>query len=152
MSIRIEKRTPFGFKGEWGKLYKQYNSDENEGQIEGLQRLLWRKTNYVDIGQDIQLAHLSDGVDRKIELSQSVTNLINKGEYLLRKTTDAYFDNNIGDYRCVVDIGDIVKVNNQYYVCEKVDVRTIETPKEQYFYTLQFKKIFDNIITGVQNA
>lgn len=148
MAIRIEKRIPFGFKGEWAKLYKLHNTDRLDAQNESV---VWQQTNYVDIGQDVQLAHV-DKTDRKVELSQAVTNLVNKGEYLLRKTTDAYFDTDINEYKCVVDIGDIAKFGNQYYVCEKVDVNSIETPKEQYFYYLQFKKIYDDILTGVQNA
>lgn len=151
MIYNIDKRLPFGFKGEWGKLYKLYNSDQISGQIPN-EIIEYQQSNYIDIGQDIQLKHPDSGNDRKVELSQSVTNLVDKGEYVTRITSDAQFDDITQSYKCIVDIGDIVKFGGQYYVCEKIDVRNIVTPQEQDFYYLGLKKIFDKIITGVQNA
>lgn len=147
--IRIEKRLPFGFRGEWGKLYKLYNSPKIDGNNEVLQ---WQQSNYVDIGQDIQVKVLESGNDYKMELSQTVSNLVNKGEYITRKTTDAYFDTKTKTFKCVVELGDIVKLNNEFFVCDKIDAKEIVTPKKQSFYYLGLKKIFDNIITGVQNV
>lgn len=147
---KIEKRLPFGFKGEWGKLYKLYNTDrinrENEPET-----IEYQQSNYVDIGQDIQLKH-AEGSLRRHELSQAVTNLVDKGEYIERSTTDAYFDDVTHTYKCIVELGDIVFAEGCYWVCDKIEAHTIETPREQEFYYLGLKKIFDKIITGVQNA
>lgn len=145
--IRIEKRLPFGFRGEWGKVYKLYTQDEKTEN----ETIEFQKGYYADIGQDVQFKHQS-GVDKTLELSQTVQNLINKGEYRLVETTDAYFDINTQTFKCVVALGDIVAFNGEYYVCEKIEVRNIVNPAEQCFYYLGLKKIYNVILTGVQNA
>lgn len=142
--IRIEKRLPFGFRGEWAKCYKLYTrTEKSETEV-----VEWQQGYYADIGQDIQVKHQT-GIDRKLELSQTVQNLVNKGENRLIETTDAYFDTNTQSFRCVVDLGDILAFNNEYYVCEKIEVRNIVTPAEQCFYYLQLKRIFN---VRVQNV
>ena len=142
--IRVEKRLPFGFRGEWAKLYKLYNRDEKtENEV-----IEYQQSYYVDIGQDIQVKH-QVGVDKRIELSQTVQNLVNKGEYRLIETTDAYFDTNSQSFKCVVDLGDILDFEGEYYVCDKIEVRNIVTPAEQCFYYLGLRKIFN---VGVQNV
>lgn len=142
-NIRIDKRLPFGFKGEWGKVYKSFTSEDEVGEV-----IQWQKNTYRDIGQDVQFKHYEDGTDRKIEYSQTIKNLVERGEYRFEKTTDAYFDDEIQSYRCIVDLGDIIKLNNEWYVCDKIDVRNIVTPLEQCFYYLGLKKIFDKIVIG----
>ena len=146
----IEKRLPFGFRGEWGKLYKLYNSNEVTGE-EPNEVIVYQQSNYMDIGQDIQVKNVS-GEAIKHELSQTVTNLVEKGEYMVRTTTDAYFDDHTKTYKCIVDLGDILFLNGAYWVCDKIDVYTMRTPTSQQFFHLGLKKIFDKIITGVQNA
>ena len=148
--VRIEKRLPFGFRGEWAKCYKLYTRSETT-EIENVEVVEYQKGYYADIGQDIQVKHQT-GVDRTIELSQTVQNLISKGEYRLIETTDAYFDINSQSFKCVVDLGDILAFNGEYYVCDKIEVRNIVTPAEQCFYYLGLKKIFNVILVGVQNV
>ena len=148
--IRIEKRLPFGFRGEWGKVYKLFTRDETTEQ-DNVAVVEYQKGYYADIGQDVQFKHQS-GVDKTLELSQTVQNLVNKGEYRLVETTDAYFDTNINNFKCVVALGDIVEFNGEFYVCEKIEVRNIVNPAEQCFYYLGLKKIYNVILTGVQNA
>lgn len=147
---KIEKRVPFGFLGEWGKVYKLYNSDHFSGEDDS-DIIEYQQSNYADIGQDIQVKH-QIGTTRKLELSQTVMNLVDKGEYMIRVTTDAYFDTKTQAFRCIVDLGDILYLEGSYWVCDKVEARVIETPKEHQFFQLGLKKIFDKIITGVQNA
>lgn len=141
--ITIEKRLPLGFKGEWGKVYKLYTPTETEQDG----TIIWAKGYYADIGQDVQFSHAGGSI--KVELSQVAKNLLSKGEYITRKTGDAYFD---GEYKCVVDIGDIVKLGNNYFVCDSIAIEEIETPMEQQIYHLGLKKIFDKILTGENNA
>ena len=140
--IRVEKRLPFGFLGEWGKVYKLYTQDETNGN----DVIIYQKGYYADIGQDVQFKHQA-GIDKTLELSQTVQNLVNKGEIRLVETTDAYFDTNTQSFKCVVAIGDILEFNGEYYVCEKIEVRNIVNPAEQCFYYLQCKKVY-----GVQNV
>ena len=147
--VRIEKRLPFGFRGEWAKLYKLYTRDETttENNVEVLE---YQKGYYADIGQDVQIKNQTK--EKTLQLSQTVQNLVNKGEYTVWATTDAYFDNNCKEYNCVVDLGDILALNNEFYVCEKIDVKKIVTPANQCFYYLVLKKIYNVISIGVQNA
>lgn len=147
---KIEKRLPFGFKGEWGKIYKLYNSDAFEGE-EPNEVIIYQQSNYGDIGQDIQVKNVAGQVV-KSELSQTVMNLVDKGEYMVRATTDAYFDDHTKSFKCIVDLGDILFLDGSYWVCDKIETHTIRTPRSQQFFHLGLKKIFDKIITGVQNA
>lgn len=60
-NIRVEKRVPFGFKGEWGQVYKSITRGENL-----LTRSFYGIRNYyVDIGQDVQFKYLEDGIDKQ---------------------------------------------------------------------------------------
>ena len=52
-TIRIEKRIPFGFMGDWGKLYKQYNFEEKTNKSV----VKWQDSAYVDLGQDVQFKY-----------------------------------------------------------------------------------------------
>lgn len=139
----IEKRLPFGFRGEWGKVYKCNLVDEEQSEV-----VQWQRNYYRDIGQDVQFKRLEDGTDKKIEYSQTIKNLVERGEYRTLKTTDAYFDNDTNSYKCVVNLGDLVYIRGEWYVCDKIDVRNIVTPYEQCFYYLGLKKIFDKITLG----
>lgn len=242
MNIRIEKRLPFGFKGEWGKCYKLTNYNFNketlkkttwkfkdqisrfEGKfyinfitngnvfckelfwakeqeiyllivktnqsqyaiydtnvgwinqtdawktieiidgeditnetlynwlkanatlLQGKDYITYSRATYFDIGFDVQFKHLEDGID-KVEInSQPIQNLITKGEYRVYKTTDAYFNKN--KYDCVVSENDIIFVDNDYWIVEKVETRSLFNPAKQDFYYIYAKKIFDEIITG----
>ena len=142
--ITIEKRLPIGFKGEWGKVYKLYTPTEKDSD----DAIIWSKGYYADIGQDVQFSHAGGTI--RIELSQVAKNLLAKGEYVMRKTGDAYWCD--GEYKCVVEIGDIVKLGNNYFVCDSIGIEEIETPQEQQVYQLGLKKIFDKILTGENNA
>lgn len=146
--IRIDKRLPFGFRGEWGKVYKSYVVDEAQ-TIDAEQVIQWQRNYYQDIGQDVQFKHLEDGQDRRIEYGQTIKNLVERGEYRFAKTTDAYFDEEIKAYKCVVSLGDVINIGGEWYVCDKIDVHNIVTPQEQCFYYLGLKKIFDKITIGV---
>jgi hypothetical protein len=139
--MKIEKRLPFGFKGEWGKVYKLYTHNETNNDV-----IEWQKSSYVDIGQDIQLKYIESGVDKTVEPTQIVRNLIAKGEYRTAKTTDAYFNAERGNFECVVGPSDIVFAFGCYWVCDKIDERSIFTPSKQTFYYLGLKKITDKII------
>lgn len=141
--INIDKRLPFGFRGEWGKVYKSNIVDETEDEV-----IQWQRNYYQDVGQDVQFKRLEDGNDRKIEYSQTVKNLIDKGEYRSVKTTDAYFDNKTNNYKCIVDLGDVINLGGEWYVCDRIDIHNIVTPNNQCFYYIGLKKIFDKITIG----
>lgn len=140
MNIKIEKRVPFGFMGQWGKVYKHTVFDNSQSAI------TYQRSSYYDIGADVQFKYLEDGVDKSVINTQPAPNLVGKGEFRLVKTTDAYF--NGSTYECVVEPTDIVFFDNSYWVVEKVDDRSVFTPAKQTFYYISMKKIFEEIITG----
>lgn len=140
MNIRIEKRFPFGFKGLWGQCYKLTNYNQTKNTI------IYQRSTYYDVGYDVQLKYLEDGVDKSVINAQPVQNLVTKGEFRLVKTTDAYFDGI--KYECIVQPNDIVHFDGEYWLCEKVDERSIFNPAKQTVYYLSMKKIFDKVILG----
>lgn len=97
-NIRIEKRLPFGFKGEWGKLYKRYNYETLNAQ-----GIIYRQNSaYKDIGQDVQFKYLAHGVDKNVHVSQSIKNMLDDEKYRVAETTDAYFDDETKNYECII--------------------------------------------------
>jgi hypothetical protein len=142
MNIKIDKRVPFGFKGKWGKCYKLTNFNETESTI------TYQRCSYYDIGFDVQFKDLETGVDKSVMNAQPIANLVAKGDYRVIKTTDATLnDKNV--YECVCQPNDIVLFDNQYWVVERIDVRSVFTPQKQAFYYLTVKNVFEEILTGV---
>lgn len=134
--IRIEKRLPFGFCGDWGKLYKKYDYDDKE--IINNQMVEFNKTNYVELTQDIQLKEVSDIEKSKEKLLLTLTS--GKG-YLTLKTTDSYYNSTKKEFCCVVDVDDLLLFNNSWWKINKVLERAIHTPNKQSFYYIEAKEI-----------
>lgn len=149
MIIKIEKRVPFGFKGVWGRCYKLTNYDENytyNDANDTTHVIKYQRVSYYDIGADIQFKLLEDGVDKSVNNTQPISNLVTKGEYRVIKTTDAQWKNK--KYECVCQPNDIIYFENDYWVVEKIDERSVYNPNRQTFYYLSIRKIFDEILTG----
>lgn len=145
MNIKIEKRIPFGFKGEWGNVYKKFTFEEGDAE----QNIVsWQKCEYKDIGQDVQFKYADKELNRQIHFSQEIQNLVSKGEYTLAETTDSYFDHENGIFECVAAVGDIVHVFGRWWLVEKIDERSVFTPSKQNFYYCGLKRISDKIVTG----
>lgn len=123
----------------------------NNAKLLNIDTISYLRTTYYDIGYDVQFKYLEDGVDKSIINSQPVQNLITKGGYRIIKTTDAHF-NDKNQYECIVSIGDIVKFENDYWIVEKIDERSIYTPNKQTFYYIVMKNIFDDVIIGVNRS
>lgn len=143
MNIQIEKRVPFGFKGEWGKVYKLYTYNEITEQ----KTIKWQGHSYADIGQDVQFKYIENGIDKQIHISQPVKNLLKIAEYRVAKTTDAYFNSESGNFECVVGIGDIIFVFGRYWIVDKIEEQSVFTPAKQTFYYLGLKKVKKEILT-----
>ena len=141
-NIRVEKRVPFGFKGEWGQVYKSYNVEEKTAS----QVVLWGKNYYCDIGQDVQFKYLEDGIDKQKFFSQTEENIGVKSDYRIVETTDAYFNDEIGEFECVADIGDIIYVFGRWWKVDNTDDKSIFTPNKQTFFYLGLKRIKEEII------
>ena len=140
-TIRIEKRIPFGFMGEWGKLYKHFTYEEQAPQG----AVKWQDNAYVDLGMDVQFKYLEDGIDKQNTPTQPVESRVSKGEYRIVETTDAYFDEDSHEFECVVDIGDIVNVFGRWWVVDSIDEKSIFTPNKQTFYYIGLKRIKEEV-------
>lgn len=150
MNIKIDKRVPFGFKGIWGKCYKLTNYNEsvsNTNQSAVTDHIVYQRATYFDVGADIQFKLLEDGVDKSVNNTQTIENLVTKGEYRVVKTTDAHL-NELNNYECICQPNDIILFQNQYWVVEKIDERSVYNPNKQTFYYLSLRKIFDEVLTG----
>lgn len=140
-TIRIEKRIPFAFMGQWGKLYKLYTDEEKTDKAV----VKWENNFYADLGQDVQFKYLEDGIDKQKNPAQPIENRVGKGEYRIVETTDAYFDDDSGEFECVVDLGDIVNVFGRWWVVDSIDEKSIFTPNKQTFYYIALKRIKEEI-------
>lgn len=140
MSIKIDKRVPFGFKGTWGKCFKKTNYNETNNYID------YQRTNYFDIGFDVQFKYLESGYDKQVINTQNIANLIAEGSYRVVKTTDATFNGNT--YESVVRIGDIVSFEGRFWLVDKLDERSVYNPQKQTFYYVGLKALFDEVIIG----
>lgn len=142
-NIRIEKRLPFGFKGEWGKLYKRYNY-----KVLNEQEVIYRKNSaYVELGQDVQFKYLAHGVDKDVHVTQDIKNLLAIKKYRVVETTDAYFDDETKNYECIISVGDIVFVFGRYWLVDKIEENSIYTPAKQSFYYCGLIEIKDKIFS-----
>ena len=146
MNIKVEKRFPFGFKGLWAKVYKL--NVENEQLQFGDEFITYQQNTFVSIGSKVQIKLLEDGIDKSVNNAQPVQNLVTQGEFRLVKTTDAYYETNTNQYKCVIQPNDIVNFNNEFWVCEKIDERSIYNPAKQTVYYIALRKIFDNVIVN----
>lgn len=141
-TIRIEKRIPFGFMGDWGKLYKLYVYDEETDKA----TVKWQNNTYMDLGMDVQFKYLEEGIDKQDTPSQTVENRVGKGEYRIVETTDAYFDDDSKQFECVANVGDIVNVFGRWWEVDSIDEKSIFTPQKQTFYYLALKRIKEELI------
>lgn len=140
MSISLDKRIPFGFKGVWGKCYKHTIYSEISDKIS------YEQSSYFDVGFDIQFKYLEDGVDKHVSFIESVSNLISKGSYRVVKTTDATFFS--GRYESVVQLGDIVFFDGKYWLVDNLEEKSIYNPNKQTFYYIGMKDIFKDVFVG----
>lgn len=135
--IRVEKRLPFGFVGLWGKVYKKFGFNINVSD-----KITYQSTNYVAM-QD--LVQFKEANIRNISFSQGLQNLATRSDYKLFETTDSYFNDESKNFECVVNIGDIINISEEYWVVEKIEEKCIFTPKKQSFYYCAIKRVSENI-------
>lgn len=131
-----ERRLPFGFVGDWGKLYKPF-TDELDS-VEGNETVNYQETNFVDIGVDIQFKKLG-GITSSIE--QPINGYQQTVYNVSVETTDAYFDDALRQYVCCVAAGDIVKVFGRSWLVEKVNEKSKSTPGMKGFFVCDLKSI-----------
>lgn len=141
--IKTEKRIPFGFRGEWGKVYKKFVYDDGE-------EIDYQNNSYSQMENDVQFKYLENGIDKSFNSTQPIMNMTTDAENRVVKTTDAYFNDKTKNFECVVSIKDIVFLFGCFWVVEKIDERSIYTPNKQTFYYCGLKRIYDYILRREQ--
>lgn len=132
--IRVEKRLPFGFRGDWGKLYKPYKFDAETNNVVEFQGV-----EYVELKNLVQFKKPNKGL--RSELPQKIRNMLQDYNFDVIETTDAYLDRENKEFSCVVEPGDVIKVFGRLWKVKVVEENNIFTPKKQSFYYIQVKEI-----------
>lgn len=135
--MRIEKRLPFGFLGDWGKLYKRYTEDK-ECTVDGNRIIEYEQNYYVDIGMDVQFKRVSNSAS---SVEQAMKGLMGTANYVTVETTDAYWDDNLKCYMCIVAVDDLVKVFNKLWIVTEIREKSIRTPAEHKFFYIDIQGI-----------
>ena len=134
--MRVERRIPFGFRGDWGTVYKRYTGEQ---QVEAKNNTItYEKNNYVDIGVAVQFKPVEEAT-RTVE--QSLKGLMTSNNYITVETTDSYYCDRKKDYICTVDIGDIIQVLGQLWIITSLKENIRYAPKKLSFYYLELKGI-----------
>ena len=130
--IRVEKRLPYGFVGEWGIVYKPCEYEEQVGDIE------YNKMQYVAMKMPVQFR---DDYN-KIKDRKNIATDFNAGYQEDRiETTDAYFDNKEQDFKCVVDVGDIVNLGNSWWLVMNIAENNLFMPKKHTIYKISVQEV-----------
>jgi len=119
--ITIERRYPFGFRGDWGKLYKRFTAVA-ELKLSELPSdvIKFEKNYYRELGQDVQFREAADEAG-SVELPNP--GLPIDTAYLTVKTTDSYFNNQRSKWECVVVPDDVVEVFGSRWMVTNVTGR-----------------------------
>lgn len=135
-TIRVEKRVPFGFRGDWGKVFKKHTNLED---IKFDERTLQIESNYyVSIEDATQFKQVGDISSAN---EQSLNGLEVRTYYATVETTDSYWDDVINEFRCVVDLEDIVQVFGRYWMVTDIKEVSRFTPKKVSFYYCELKSL-----------
>ena len=134
--MRVERRIPFGFRGDWGTVYKRYTAESSLNLNNN--KITYEKNNYVDIGVAVQFKPVEDTSNA---IEQPLKGLMTSNNYITVETTDSYYCDKKKDYICTVDIGDIVQVLGQLWIVTSLKESNRYAPKKLSFYYLELKGI-----------
>lgn len=125
--IRVEKRLPYGFVGEWGTVYKINKWEHIDGDIE------YNKRQYVAMTMPVQFRDAFNKEKNKVQIANDLTatNLQDRLD-----TTDAYWNDEDGEYQCVVQNGDIIKLGNSWWNVTAVTEINFFVPNKHTIYQI----------------
>lgn len=138
--IKVEKRLPYGFVGEWGTVYKLCSYDQEvKKEFDGNVKIIeYNKRQYVAMSMPVQFRDAYNKVKNRQKIATDFT-ATNQEDRI--ETTDAYFDNNEGDYKCVVDVGDIIKLGNSWWNVREITENNLFMPKKHTIYSLNVQEV-----------
>lgn len=134
--IRVEKRLPYGLMVEWGTVYKPCEYEAKEGSIE------YNKRQYVPLSMPVQFRNANQVKASKTRGREKIATdfMANKQEDKL-ETTDAYYDEIEEDYKCVVSVGDIVKLANEWWTVRQIEESDLFMPRKHTIYILSVQEV-----------
>lgn len=135
--IRVEKRFPFGFVGDWGTVYKVNKWDSKEGDIE------YNKRQYVAMSMPVQFRDAYDQEKKKTKIATDLTAPLVEDRV---ETTDAYWDSESGGYECVVQTGDIIRFGNSWWNVRAVRSLNYFTPANHTIYQIDLMEVAKEMI------
>ena len=143
--IRVEKRLPYGLMVEWGTVYKAYNYDE-EVKVED-EFIEYNKRQYVAMDMPVQFKDADQVKNGKVRNREKIaTDFTASNELDVLETTDAYYDKIEEDYKCVVEVGDIVKLANDWWNVREIEENDLFMPKKHTIYILKVQKVGRELI------
>lgn len=135
--IRVEKRFPFGFVGDWGTVYKVNKWEHKEGDIE------YNKRQYVAMRMPVQFRDAYDKEKKKTPIANDLTAPLVEDRV---ETTDAYWNDDNGSYECVVQTGDIIRFGNSWWNVRAVRDIDFYVPAKHTIYQIDLMQVSKEMI------
>jgi len=134
---RIARRLPFGFRGEWGKLFKRWTTNEAVNFPD--ERVLkYEKNWYVAIEQAVQFKR---GTDVQGTVEQPLTGLAIATNYCTVQTTDATWNTKTKRYESIANQDDIVFYRGAYWIVTNQAEEVLNELAQTYIYSLDLMSV-----------
>lgn len=134
--IKVEKRLPYGLMVEWGTVYKLY---DYETEVSGIE---YNKRQYVAMEMPVQFRDADQVKSGRVRNKEKIATDFTAGNQLdVLETTDAYFDKDEDDFKCVVEVGDIIKLANDWWNVREIEENDLFMPRKHTVYTLRVQKV-----------
>lgn len=138
--IRVEKRLPYGLMVEWGEVYKPYNYEE-EVKVDG-EYIEYNKRKYVAMNMPVQFKDADQVKSGRVRNREQIATDFTAGNQVdILETTDAYYDDDEEDFKCVVEVGDIVKLANDWWNVREIEESDLFMPRKHTIYMLKVQKV-----------
>lgn len=139
--IRVEKRLPYGLMVEWGTVYKLYEYEATTDAIE------YNKRQYVALDMPVQFRNANQVKASKIRNREKIATDFTASNQLDKlETTDAYYDKVEEDYKCVVSVGDIIKLANEWWNVREIEESDLFMPRKHTIYILSVQEVGRELI------
>jgi hypothetical protein len=143
--IRVEKRLPYGLMVEWGTVYKVFNY-EDEVRVEN-EYIEYNKRQYVAMDMPVQFKDADQVKSGKVRNREKIaTDFTAENQVDILETTDSYYDNEEEDFKCVVEVGDIVKLGNDWWNVREIEESDLFMPRKHTIYILKVQKVGRELI------
>lgn len=135
-TIKVERRVPFGFRGDWGKVYKRYTNSEDL-KIDD-RKICFESNYYVAIDDEIQIKQVGDITSAN---EQTLNGLEMRTYYMTIETTDSYWNDDLKEYSCCVSPEDILFAFNRFWMVSDVKEVPKFRPQKVSFYYCELKSM-----------